>query len=76
MSGTESPISPPVVPAKITIAFCSSNTATSVTSPKYGPRRRSAGIASSSPPSTAATVPNATQAGSGQPRSASAMPAP
>ena len=64
-SGTVIPISPPVKRAKITIAFCSSSTATSVTKPKYGPRRRSAGSASSTPPTRAASAPTAMQTTTG-----------
>ena len=66
-SGTVSPISPPVSPASTTIRFCRISTATSVVRPKYGPVTRSAGSASTIPPTTAASVPRAMQSGTGQP---------
>jgi len=58
-SGTDRPISPPVRPANTTTKFCSISTATSVVRPKYGPRTRSAGNASTTPPITAAAAPRA-----------------
>ena len=70
------PISPPVQCANTVTICCSSSTATRVIRPKYGPDSRSAGRASSTPPTTASNAPKATQTGIGSPVSLFRIPAP
>ncbi|MGY3075154.1 hypothetical protein ACVWZZ_001525 [Bradyrhizobium sp. LM6.10] len=60
-SGMVRPISPPVRSANTTMKFCSISTATSVVRPKYGPRTRSAGSASTRPAITEASAPSTMQ---------------